>query len=372
METTPIGIYIHIPFCGKKCPYCDFYSAPPTKQSLDDYTAAMEGQLLAYKNKGVAADTLYFGGGTPNLLGGARLARLIGAARESFGLPAGSEITVEANPFSATSDFFRQIFAAGANRLSLGLQSANPAELRFLGRRHTPEQAANAVEAAKSAGFANISLDLMIGTPGQTRDSLMRSIDFCAKQDVQHVSAYLLKIEPGTAFYDQRDSLPLPDEETVSDLYLTAVAQLEQRGFFQYEISNFAKPGCEGRHNLKYWRCQAYLGFGPAAHSFFGGKRFYYPRSTEEFLEGRPPIPDGDGGSREEFAMLQLRLIEGLSDGIWKDRFREPLPPALLRAAKRYEKPGLVRFTGPAAFHLTPKGFLVSNLLTAELLDAFE
>ncbi len=365
----PIGVYIHVPFCGKKCPYCDFYSAPPTKSALAQYASAMAGQLLSYKRKGVTADTLYFGGGTPNLLGGEAIARLIEAAREGFGLLAGSEITVEANPFSATAAFFQQIHAGGANRLSLGLQSANPQELRCLGRRHTPEQAAAAIRNAKEAGFANISLDLMLGVPGQTKESLLRSIGFCAQMDVQHISAYLLKIEPGTAFYAQKEQLPLPDEEAVRALYLTAVAELERLGFAQYEISNFAKSGFAGQHNLKYWHCQEYLGFGPSAHSFWNGKRFYYPRSTEDFLRGRPPLPDGDGGSRTEVAMLQLRLTEGLSNGLWQARFGEPLPAALLRAARRYEKAGLVAFDGPDRFHLTPEGFLVSNPLIGELLD---
>lgn len=368
----PIGIYIHIPYCGKKCPYCDFYSTPPTKSARNQYADTMTERLLAYKDRRITADTLYFGGGTPNLLGGEQLSRLIHTARESFVLPDTSEITVEANPFSATPDFFRQIHDAGANRLSLGLQSANPDELRFLGRKHTPEQAATVIQNAKAAGFANLSLDLMLGIPGQTRESLLRSIDFCESMNVQHISAYLLKIEPGTAFFTQKEQLPLPDEEAVSELYLTAVAELAKRGFAQYEISNFAKNGFTGRHNLKYWHCMEYLGFGPSAHSFWEGKRFYYPRSTEAFLQGEPPIPDGDGGSRAEFAMLQLRLTEGLSHTIWQSRFGEPLPAALLRTARRYEKPGLLAFDSPDHFHLTPNGFLVSNLLIGELLAHLE
>lgn len=364
-----IGVYIHIPFCGKKCPYCDFYSAPASNRSMDRYTATMTERLEAYRNKGVTADTLYFGGGTPNLLGGERLSRLIQTARDVFAMPANSEITVEANPATATPAFFRQIFTSGTNRLSLGLQSANSDELAFLGRRHTQSQAAAAVKAAREAGFSNISLDLMIGLPGQTTEQLGQSIAFCANLGVEHVSSYLLKIEEGTPFFARRNTLSLPDEDAVSELYFFAVEELARQGFAQYEISNFAKPGYEGRHNLKYWHCEEYLGFGPAAHSFFDGQRFYSSRSLEDFFDDQPPISDGKGGSREEFLMLSLRLTEGVSDAQWQLRFGEPLPSSLLQAAHRYESPGLIAFDNPDRFHLTPKGFLVSNPLLRELLD---
>lgn len=370
--TTPIGIYLHIPFCGKKCPYCDFYSAAPAKSVLEEYTAALEQKIASYQNKGIFADTLYFGGGTPNLLGGERIARLIRTAKESFGLPDNSEITVEANPFTATAEFYQTIAEAGANRLSLGLQSANDNELKRLGRRHTAEQAAQSIQEAKTAGFQNISLDLMLAIPGQTKESLLHSIEFCAAQDIQHISAYLLKIEPGTSFYDQQDTLNLPDEDTVSEFYRFTVEELAKRGFAQYEISNFARNGLIGKHNTKYWHCEEYLGLGPSAHSYFNGKRFYYPPSLQDFLAGKAPIYDGDGGSREEFAMLQLRLTEGLSDTMWQSRFHEPIPSSLLRAAKKFEKPGLIAFDSEKHFHITSEGFLVSNLLIGELIDAIE
>lgn len=365
-----IGLYVHIPFCGQKCPYCDFYSAVPAKHTLDIYTDVLERQLYAFSGKNISADTLYFGGGTPNLLGGERLSRLIDAAKAGFSLPEDSEITVEANPSTTTGAFLDTIRKSGANRLSLGLQSAEERELRFLGRRHTPEQCAKVIRDARSAGFSHISLDLMLAVPGQTKDSLHRSIAFCLSQDIEHLSAYLLKIEPGTPFYRQKDTLFLPDEDETADLYSQLVTELAEAGYRQYEISNFAKAGFQGRHNLKYWHGEEYLGFGPSAHSFHGGKRFYYPRSLDDYLLGKPPIDDGDGGSREEVAMLQLRLTEGLSDAMWRSRFGEPLPGALLQRAKQYEKAGLIQFDSPTSFHLTPDGFLVSNLLIGELLEA--
>lgn len=366
-----IGIYLHVPFCGKKCPYCDFYSGAASKPNMDRYTDYLEQQLLSYQGKGITADTLYFGGGTPNLLGGERLSRLIHAAKNSFSLSTQSEITVEGNPFSITEDFLRQIHNAGASRLSLGMQSANETELQFLGRRHTPEQVQTAVAMARDAGFSNLSLDLMLAIPHQTADSLCRSIAFCAELDVEHVSSYLLKIEPNTAFFAQQNTLSLPEEDEVSKRYRLAVSELQAAGYAQYEISNFSKPGYEGRHNLKYWHCEPYLGFGPSAHSYFDGKRFYYLPSLEEYLSGKPPVQDGEGGSEEETAMLQLRLTEGLSDALWQQKFGKPLPSALFRIAKRYEKPGLIQFDSPTSFHFTPEGFLVSNLLIVELLEAF-
>lgn len=370
-QTSPPGIYIHVPFCGRKCPYCDFYSVPASVSQMNDYTETMIHNIESYREKRLFADTLYFGGGTPNLLGGERLARLIETAVSVFSIPKVGEITVECNPATTTPDFLEQIRKAGANRLSFGVQSSDPEELKLLGRRHTPEQAAGIVRAAKETGFANISLDLMLGIPRQTEESLRRSVEYCAALEIQHVSAYLLKIEPGTPFYKEKERLSLPDEDTVSDRYLLAAELLEQAGFSQYEVSNFAKDGFAGRHNLKYWRCEPYLGFGPAAHSFYGGRRFYHSPSLKDFLLNKPPVPDGTGGDREEFALLRLRLTEGLSDEIWQERFHEPIPDKLLSRARRFEKPGLIRFSGERSFSLTKQGFLVSNRLLAELMESF-
>lgn len=367
-----IGLYLHVPFCGKKCPYCDFYSGAASVSSMDAYTAKMIQTLESYRGKNLTAETLYFGGGTPNLLGAERLTNLIKTAREVFSIAEDSEITVECNPATVDFSFLEAIRNAGANRLSLGVQSAIPEELKLLGRRHTPEQAAKVVEEAKRAGFTNISLDLMVGIPGQTEESLIQSIDWYASLDVPHISSYLLKVEPGTEFYARKDALSLPDDDTMGDWYLTMVRELESRGFAQYEISNFSRPGYEGRHNLKYWRCEEYLGLGPAAHSFFEGKRSYNKPSLDAFLSGAEPTPDGDGGSREEFAMLCLRLTEGLSDAIWQSRFGEDLPESLLKSARRYAKVGLIAFTGERSFRFTPEGFLVSNALLCELMEELD
>lgn len=369
-----LGLYLHIPFCDGKCPYCDFYSLAGEKSVKEEYTRRLEKELALWADKlqkeGVfpAADTLYFGGGTPNLLGGSRIARLILAAKKHFSLQ-NAEITVEVNPSSELSGFFHEIFAAGANRLSIGLQSAHDEELKVLGRRHTARQAAETVEAARKAGFSNISLDLMLATPGQTLESALSSVRFCTELGVNHVSAYLLKVEPGTPYWERRDSLPLPDEDETADRYLTVCEALEQAVLHQYEISNFAIPGFESRHNLKYWHCEEYLGLGPGAHSFVNGKRFYYPRSFEKFLENPQPVEDGEGGTLEETILLGLRLSEGIT--------RETLSPfgeageqAFMDMEKKsrvYRAAGLLK-PERDRIAMTPKGFLVSNELIAELL----
>lgn len=369
-----LGLYLHIPFCDGKCPYCDFYSLAGEESVKEEYTRRLEKELALWAEKlakeGVppVADTLYFGGGTPNLLGGNRIARLILAAKEHFSLQ-NAEITVEVNPSSELSGFFREIFAAGANRLSIGLQSAHDEELKALGRRHTAQQAAETVEAARKAGFSNLSLDLMLATPGQTLESALSSVQFCAELGVPHVSAYLLKVEPGTPYWNRRDSLPLPDEDETADRYLAVCAALEQAGLMQYEISNFASPGFESRHNLKYWRCEEYLGLGPGAHSFVNGKRFYYPRSLHDFLEAPQPIEDGDGGTLEETVLLGLRLSEGITPQTLAPfgEAGEQAFAAMEKKSRPYRAAGLLK-PEPGRIAMTPKGFLVSNELIAELL----
>jgi len=362
-----IGLYIHVPFCDGKCPYCDFYSIRGTQERMDEYTNCIIKQLKYESERcGRRADTLYFGGGTPSLLGAERIIRIVETAQSCYGLE-NAEITVEANPGQELLNFFREIRAVGVNRLSLGMQSAQDEELRLLGRRHTAQQAARCVEQARTAGFENISLDLMLAVQGQTEESLRRSIQFCAQAGVEHVSAYLLKIEPGTAYFKNRSHLRVPNEDTAAALYLLACEELENNGYHQYEISNFAKHGFQSQHNLKYWHCEEYLGFGPAAHSFYQGRRFSIPKSIGAFLRGEPSIPQGDGGSFEEFAMLALRLTEGLTDARCSERFGHPVPRWMKAAAQRYQSAGLTVCTKDG-FHFTPRGFLVSNALTAEIL----
>ncbi len=363
MET--IGLYIHIPFCDGKCPYCDFYSLRAEEKLMDSYTEAVTEKLQGYsQNICRPADTLYFGGGTPSLLGAERLLRIVEAARSGYGLKQ-AEITVEVNPSRNPERLLYRLGEGGVNRISIGMQSADEAELRALGRRHSAAQARETVRQAKEAGFREVSLDLMLAVPGQTKESLKRSIAYCAESGVSHLSAYLLKIEPGTPYGEHRPEVP--EEDEAAELYLCACEWLEEAGYRQYEISNFARPGHEGRHNLKYWHDEEYLGIGPAAHSFLQGKRFYYERDLAGFLEGKAAIPDGDGGSPEEYAMLALRLREGLTETGWQKRFGEPLPGKYRNNAMKYRGTGLLECDGEG-IRMTPSGFLVSNSLISEIL----
>ena len=335
---------------------------------MDAYVGAVLRALAPWREKlqGREVSTVYFGGGTPSLLGAERLRSILQGVREGFALSPGAEITLEANPTHVDRAFFQGAREAWFNRLSMGLQSANPEELRLLGRAHSPRDVVRAVENARAAGFENISLDLMLGLPGGSLEKLSQSIDFAASLGVEHISSYMLKIEPGTPF--ARQGVEVPDEDEAAEQYLFAVEELGKRGYGQYEISNFAKPGRESRHNLLYWRCEEYLGLGPGAHSFLEGRRFYYPRDLAGFLMGKPPVEDGPGGDFGEFAMLNLRLTRGLcredclsrfgeQGGALFDQMREKakgLPPQLLR-------------TEEDRLAFTPEGFLVSNALLVAL-----
>lgn len=367
-----VGLYLHVPFCVSKCPYCDFYSIDRWDDDLlDRYTDALCAAIdRAARTTGERADTLYFGGGTPSLLGGRRLTRLIERAAAGFSL-ANAEITLEANPADDLQETLRLFAAAGGNRLSLGMQAACDDELVTLGRRHRMASLFHAVEAARAAGLHNLSLDLMLATPQQTDESVTRAVALCRQLDAQHVSAYLLKIEPNTPFAAQQDTLALPDEDTAADRYLLAAAALEQGGWAQYEISNFAQGGYESRHNLKYWNSEPYIGLGPAAHSFFRGTRYAYSRSLAAFLQGTPPAAEDAAapiadGSAVEYAMLRLRLTAGLRADDFAARFGRPLPSAWQQAAAAL--PAHLVQCDAAGIRLTREGFLLSTPLTARIL----
>lgn len=366
-----IGLYLHIPFCRSKCPYCDFYSLTANDVIKKRYTSALRERVLSsceqLQNRGgYYADTLYFGGGTPSALGAERLVELTEAAKNSF-LTDGAEITVECNPYGLDEDFFKTLFASGINRISLGMQSAVDNERRALGRLADRGQVEKVIAYAQKAGFFNISLDIMLGTPGQTPESLGKTLDFCISAGVPHISAYILKLEENTYFYKNRNKLHLPDDDVTADMYLQMCEALENGGLMQYEISNFAKPGYESGHNLKYWHCEEYLGLGPSAHSFLSGKRFYFDRDINGFILGNAPIPDGDGGDFTEYAMLALRLCEGLREHEVIKRFGHPIPTDLRKKSEIFIRNGYMA-EDEKGLRLTRKGFLLSNTILSEIL----
>lgn len=334
---------------------------------MDNYCAALQQRI----SKSASAlqckvDTLYIGGGTPSVLGAERLKSLVNQAKRDF-LTDEAEVTVECNPYKLPPNFFKVLAEVGVNRVSLGLQSANDTERRTLGRRSDRQTVETAVKAAQRAGIQNISLDVMLGVPDQTEKSLAETLDFCLSLGVPHISAYILKVEENTPFWRRREQYNFPDDDKTADFYLQLCETLENGGILQYEISNFAKSGFESHHNLKYWHCEEYLGLGPAAHSFLNNKRFYFPRDLEAFLKGGAPTPDGDGGDFTEYAMLALRLTEGLRESRVLARFGHKIPDEMHKKAQIFVQGGYMT-ADEEHIALTRKGFLLSNAILAEIL----
>lgn len=357
------GVYLHVPFCTAKCPYCDFYSQRGGEADYDRYLAAMLRAIGSFDGA-FDADTVYFGGGTPVLLGADRLIGLLNAVKHRFGCGQ-PEVTLEANPCAVDEAMLDRLAEGGFNRISFGVQSMNDETLRTLGRRHSAERAAKMILAAGRAGFAHISADLMLAVPGQRIEEIGASITALAALPVDHLSAYLLKIEPGTFFAKHFAD---PDEDFAADCYLKAVKSCRLHGFDQYEISSFSKnESAKSLHNLKYWRCQPYLGIGPAAHSFYNGRRFYFPRNFTAFTAAETPwditVDDGPGGGEDERLMLGLRLGEGIRF----DTFSAAFANRIKKKAPPLSNAGLLTLND-AGIALTTQGFLLSNAVIAVLL----
>lgn len=362
-----IGVYIHIPFCRSKCYYCDFFSEKAKEEDFDKYTALLKERIKYWGNiSKETVSSVYIGGGTPSILGAERLCDILTAVEKSFKVSSEAEITVEVNPESGKSLDFNKLRKVGFNRISIGMQSSHESELKALGRIHSPEDVRITVKAAKDGRFKNISLDIMMGIPNQTLTSLKKSIDFCAFCGVTHVSSYILKIEPGTKLYSEKEKLSLPSEDETAELYLSAVDYLERLGYNQYEISNFAVPTFESRHNTLYWKCGEYIGIGPSAHSFYKGKRFHYERDIKQFAENIT-VEDGTGGNEEEYIMLSLRLKTGLVFKEYEERYNKVLSPVFKSKIKKYTETGFLEGDDNHVC-FTPKGFLVSNSIICDLI----
>lgn len=365
-----LGVYIHVPFCLRRCNYCDFCSSVADGGRVEEYVSALVESIGKYAGKNLRADTVYLGGGTPSLLSGEQMKKILAAVYKTFDVSDAAEITAEANPGTVTPEKLRAYREAGVNRISFGIQSCKDNELYRLGRLHSFAEAEESVRTARLAGIKNVSADIMLGIPEQTPATLAETVERVAALGVDHISAYMLKIEEGTPFDCESVRRAVADDDTVADMYLMTVKMLSQRGFMQYEISNFAKPGFESRHNLKYWNCEEYLGFGPSAHSYFGGKRFYFPDDISGFINSpcaESRTEDASPNRLEEYIMLGLRLCKG----ILLDRVTALGGNAerLLGAAKPYVGAGLAAVSGKRLY-LTPKGFLVSNGIIARLLES--
>lgn len=376
---TSLGLYLHIPFCRSKCAYCDFYSLPRSEGKMDAFAAALAAHLALEAPRAAdrLTDTVYFGGGTPSCLGAERLCALLAAVKENYRVAEDAEITLEANPDSlGDASPVRRLREAGFNRVSLGVQSADDGELARLGRPHTFAQAEKAASAAREAGFTNVSLDLIYGLPDQTLPRWRETLRRAAALEPDHLSCYGLKVEEGTPLWRERDALRLPDDDRQADMYLCAVEYLTSLGFAQYEISNFARPGFESRHNLKYWTMGEYIGFGPGAHGDFGGVRFSYPRDLDGYVSGvaagvPPRREEPRAGRREraaEYLMLGLRTAAGVSRAAFEGRCGLPFAPAE-EVLSPLAPLGLAAETEDG-WRLTPRGFLVSNEIIVRVLMA--
>ncbi|MBQ0111018.1 MAG: radical SAM family heme chaperone HemW [Oscillospiraceae bacterium] len=344
-----LGIYIHIPFCEKKCNYCDFYSSYADASLKERYVMALLREIGRWGNSLCRpADSLYLGGGTPSLLPQKSLCEIYDAVLTCFGTP--KSATMEVNP-DDTVDFAALPF----NRISVGVQTFNDRELEALGRRHTALQAKQTLKNAVSI-VGDVSADLMLGIPYQTKESLMQNLKTLVDLGVTHISAYMLKREKGTPFY--KSDLPFADEDTVARFYLLTCEFLENNGFERYEISNFAKKGYESKHNLKYWTGEDYLGLGPAAHSKIGNRRFYYERDTQKYIDSPCEITESEESDADEEIMLLLRTNIG-----YDFSKNSELAPFL----RRLETEGLIKTKGTRTV-LTDRGALLSNEIITQIL----
>ena len=376
-----LGIYIHIPFCRSKCDYCDFYSLAGREDRMDDYQKALIAQITesAPLARGYSVNSVYIGGGTPTWYGEKRLCELLRLINKKFKVAKDVEITMEANPDSVTEKGLRAMRRAGVNRVSLGMQSACDRELQDIHRPHTFQQVSAAVAAARKAKIKNLNLDLIFGLPGQTEDSWHESVEAALALSPEHLSCYGLTVEEGTPLAGRvARGERLPDDDMQATLYLWTVERLAKAGYEQYEISNFAKPGCQSRHNLKYWMGREYMGFGAAAHSDFGGCRYAYVRDLEGYIRG---VLDGDRLLSEsemipprerggEYLMLRLRTTLGIEEWEYRREFYMNFDPIAAKLSE-YEQKGWAVRVG-RRWRLTPEGFLLSNRLIGEILELQE
>lgn len=389
--TDLISLYVHIPFCLRKCRYCDFLSAPQTDIDRERYVKALIREIKTQKDcpAGRPVDTVFFGGGTPSVLSADQIGRIIDALREVFLILPDAEVSLETNPGTADFEKLSAFKEAGINRLSMGVQSMHDEELHLLGRIHTAEQALEAFKTARAAGFDNINIDLMSALPGQTFDSWADSLRQAVEWRPEHISAYSLIIEPGTPFsalYDDGELPPLPDEETDRKMYHYTREYLAQHGYGRYEISNYALKGRECRHNSGYWTGHPYLGFGIGAASYVNGARFSnipdfetyivemekagIPAEIEQVYEKiRTEIHSlTEQEKMEEFMFLGLRMTAGVKTSDFASRFGKSLDEVYGDVIRRHLAQGLLQRT-PEGFCLTERGTDVSNYVMADYLQ---
>ena len=390
MQKKELELYIHIPFCVRKCHYCDFLSAPADEKTREQYTEALCKEIVSYKETAAEYEvsTVFFGGGTPSLLSVQQFEKIIGAIRDTFfkdrnrdiGEAGKVEFTVECNPGTLTKELLSCLKQLGVNRLSIGLQSADDAELKLLGRIHSYEEFLESFRLARAAGFDNINIDLMQALPGQTVQSFRDTLQKVIELQPEHISAYSLIIEENTHFYEWygENSDKLPSEDTERDIYKMTQTVLKEAGYVRYEISNYAKSGYECRHNCGYWTGTEYLGLGLGASSYIMETRFEQTNNLAEYLAGYSAeadcAPERKSSQRlskkecmEEFMFLGLRLCNGISRKEFEKRFEADYEAVYGEVTEHLLKQGLLQESGEY-LSLTELGRDVSNRVLAEFL----
>lgn len=367
------GIYLHIPFCKSRCIYCGFFSTT-SLQKRHDYVDAVVEELRQRRSflANQPIDTIYFGGGTPSQLPPEELERMLDAIYHLYNVREGAEVTLEGNPDDLTPSFLQRIRQMGVNRLSMGVQSFDDARLRFLHRRHTAAQAIQAVRDVQAAGFTNLSIDLMFGFPGQTLDQWKQDVQIALSLQVQHLSAYSLMYEEGTVLERMLSAGEITevDEEVSLQMYEYLMDALEAAGYEHYELSNFALPGRQSRHNSSYWHGIPYLGVGAGAHSYDGYDRFYHPDALEPYMADVLSLEVEHLSTHErydEFVFTALRTSEGLSLSALEKQFGVAAKEYCLQNAQRHLKAGLLSHTGDILC-LTRHGLFISNEVMSDLM----
>ncbi len=381
-----IGLYIHVPFCLHKCAYCDFCSnVPKDKMQKSAYVDALIADIAhtgkELESDNVVVDSIYVGGGTPSLLSKREIALLTDTVYDCFRVTEDAEFTFEANPATLDAGKAKCLYDCGVNRLSIGLQSAHDSELAALSRIHNYKDFLKSYKAARKAGFDNINIDVMFGIPNQSLASFLETLRVAVELEPEHISMYGLRIEPGTPFAEREGELALPDEDEEYAMYREGRALLTDAGYMHYEISNYAKKGYGSRHNLKYWRCDEYIGIGVGAHSFYAGKRYAKISDVDRYIgcifseENYALTVDGDSVEEIdaktlecEYVMLALRTSYGVDKVYFEAKFGFDFDSKYSERIREYADAGFVIDTHRACM-LTPEGMYVSNRILSDILD---
>ncbi len=373
------GLYIHIPFCGSKCNYCDFNSYAGKLELAREYFSSMKKEISLYHGEMQynMADTIFIGGGTPSVVEHKYIGEILSACRTYLNIAEGCETTIESNPGTLDLEKLQAYMGYGINRISIGLQACQEHLLKYLGRRHSTEDFINSVRLAKKAGFDNINADVIFGIPGQTMEDWKETLKMLTEQGLTHISAYSLKIEEGTRFGDMLESgkLVQMEDELDREMYHYAIDYLKQNGFAHYELSNFSKEGYQCRHNLTYWKCIDYLGLGAGAHSYLQDTRFSNTASVEEYIDylsrGEKPVEERCAidfcDKMSEYMFLGLRLTGGVTRAEFEELFNQDIFVKYAESFEKLKKNRLIETDGERV-RLTGLGLDLANQVFMEFV----